>query len=276
MADLGELRTDRDDLIVTDRLYATAALRVTPDFRLRAGVESLDAKREGDVRVGVDTEARSFTLGADYVTPLGNAIGIETRRTDGEIAPASGLVTPLASNDYEENEVALVATYNPGASTRLSGRVGRTERKFDAFPDRNFDDNTWRFSGEWAMTPRTILEGELYRTPRSIIDVAASYVDTRGWGLGARWAATAKIAVSARYGEETRKYDTADPLLVLLVPAGPAPTDEKIRLFRLGVGYELTRRIQLMAGWDYGKRSSDVGTREYDYNALSFNARWVF
>jgi hypothetical protein len=63
---------------------------------------------------------------------------------------------------------------------------------------------------------------------------------------------------------------------VLLVPSGPAPTSEKIRLFRLGVGYELTRRIQLAAGWDYGTRSSDVGAREYDYNALSFNARWVF
>lgn len=276
MADLGEVRAPVEDLIITDRGYFTAAYRVTPDVRVRAGLDATNVEREGDGRAGIETESTGITVGADYITPLGNAIGLEVRRTDGEIAPVGGAVLPIGSHDYEETEVSAVLTYALGARTRVNGRLGRTEREFEAFPGRDFKGNTGRLSVEWGMSPRTLLEGEIWREARSIVDVAASYVDSRGWSIGPRWAPTAKIAVSARYMEEERKYDTADPLLVLLIPTGPRPTEEKIRLWRLGVGYELTRRINLALGWDYGKRSSDAALRNYDYNALSLNARWTF
>jgi hypothetical protein len=275
MADLGEIQVPREDLIVTDRGYFTAAYRISPDFRLRAGLEGLTTGREGDALAGIDTDTRSLTLGADYLTPLGNAIGIEARRTDGELRPV-GAAAPILDPNYKETELSGVLTYNPGPRTRVTGRLGRTERSFDGGPGRDFSGGTGRFSAEWGLTPRTILEGEVWREARSILDVAASHVDSRGWLIGARWAPTARIAVSARVTEEQRKYNRADPVLALLVPAGPRPTDETIRLFRLGVGYEFTRRIHLALGWDYGERSSDLARRSYDFNALSFNARWNF
>jgi hypothetical protein len=261
--------------VTRDRAFVTAAYRITPDFRVRGGLEGLRTDRDGPARGAVDTRTATGTIGADYVSRLGNTIGIEARRTEGELAPAplAGITT---TNDFEENELSGVLSYGPTAATRLTGRLGRTTRKYELFPGRDFSGTTGRLSGEWGVTARTLVAFDVWREARHLVDVSASHVDTRGWSLGPRWAPTAKTAFSARIMEERRKFDTADPLIVLLVPAGPAPTEEKFRGLRLGVGHELTRRIHIGLGIDYGKRTSDVATRSHDYNSVALNARWTF
>jgi hypothetical protein len=270
--DLAELRAPVDDEITENRVYGTAGYRFMPDWRVRAGFDVIDGERPA----ARDTEinSQSVAAGLDYVTPLGNALGVEVRSTEGD-ASVPELLDPagvFANNDYEETEVALVATYNPGPQLRLGARLGRTERTYSEIPGRNFEGTTGRFDVAWRPGNKTILAFEAYRVPRSIIDVGASHVLVEGVAFGPSWAPTAKLVFTARLVNEAREY-SGDPAAALDI----APLrDETVRALRLGAGWEATRRHHLGLAWEHGERSSNVLGRDFDYNTFMANLRYVF
>jgi len=264
-ADIGETRVERLDFVKTTRAAATAGYLVTPALRVRGG---LAATRSDRSRVReTETRALSTTLGADYVSPLGNAVGVEFRSTQGE-APFSELVTGLGavSNDYQERELSLVATYALGTQLRTGLRLGRTSREYDQIPGRDFDGTTGRASIDWLPGNKTILGFEAYREPRSIIDVAASHALVKGAAFGPRWAVTNKVVLSARLVRERRSYE-GDPALT----AGATLRDEVAHLWRFALGWEPQRFWQVGLALERGERESNLADRDYQYTAVMGN-----
>src|SRR5690606_31586032 len=102
LADLAEINEPVRDMLTTTRLFATGGYLLTPRIRLRAGVTA--AEGDSTRRSEADTESTALALGADYVSGLGNTIGIEYRRAEGE-APTDERIDPLGifvNNDYDE------------------------------------------------------------------------------------------------------------------------------------------------------------------------------
>jgi hypothetical protein len=210
--------------------------------------------------------------GVDYVSPLGNTLGFEFRRTQGQVptdefVPGVGFV----NNDYDENEISLVATYALGTQLRSGVRVGRTSRKYDQVSARDFDGNTGRVFLDWLPGNKTILGFEAYHEPRSVVDVAASHVVFTGIVFGPRWAVTNKVVLSARFVRERREYE-GDPALA----AGGVLRDEVLSLVRFAFGWEPQRRWQLSAALDRGERESNIAGRDYNYAAVMGNVAWVW
>ena len=269
--DLAERQAPIEDLVTENSFYGSAAYRLTPDWRLRGGFEVLDLDRPESVEA--ETSSRGLFAGIDYVTPLGNAIGLEVRQAEGDAAvPEDVAGVRLVNNDYDEREIALVAAYNPGVRLRLGARVGRTERTYSELPGRDFDGTTYRFEVSWLPGNKTLLGFEAYKEPRSIIEIAASHVLVEGVSFGPSWAPTAKLVFSARAFREERDY-SGDPAAELGVAT---IREETLRGLRLSAGWELTRRYRLGVAIDNGERSSTVSDREYDYTALMANLRYEF
>ena len=124
----------------------------------------------------------------------------------------------------------------------------------------------------WRPGNKTLLVLRVYREPRSIIDVAASHVLVEGVSFGPSWAPTAKLVFSASFINEQREY-SGDPAAALeLEPL----RDETVRGVVLGAGWEVTRRHHVGLAWERGERTSNVLGRDYDYNTLMLNLRYVF
>ena len=264
-ADISETQLERLDLVKTTRAAATAAYLVTPAVRVRGGLAGTRSDRS-EARA---TETRAFTAtaGADYVSPLGNTLGIEYRSTDGE-APFSETVAGvgLVSNDYRERELSVVATYALGAQLRTGARLGRTWRDYDQISGRDFDGTTGRLSVDWLPGNKTILGFEAYREPRSVIDFAASHVLLKGVAFGPRWAVTNKLVLSARVVRERRTFE-GDPAL----SAGATLRDDVVHLWRLALGWEPQRFWQAGVALDRGERESNIPSRDYQYTAVMAN-----
>lgn len=264
-ADVGETLTDRLDMVTSTRLGGTAAYRITPGFRVRGGLAgiSTDRKEARDTEV----DATSWTIGADYVSPLANTVGLEYRSTNAE-APNAEFVTGLGlvNNDYRERELSLVATYALGAQLRSGLRVGRTQREYAEVPARDFDGTTGVVTLDWRPGNKTILGFEAYRLPRSVIDVAASHVLVKGIAFGPRWAVTNKMVLSARVLRERRVFE-GDPELT----AGATLRDELVTLWRLALGWEPQRFWQVGIGLDRGERESNIAGRDYQFTAMMAN-----
>jgi len=270
LVDISETQSAVRDMVTSTRVGATAAYLVTPSARLRAGLARGVSERER--RADAETRADAVTLGADYVSPLGNTLGLEFRKATGD-APVPELVAPtgtFVNNDYDEREVAVVASYAPGPQLRTGGRLGRTKRSYTEIPGRDFDGTTGRLRVEWLPGNKTILGFEAYKEPRSIIDIAASHIVAKGVAFGPSWAATAKLVFSARFIRERRTFE-GDPTLTL---AGAPLRDEQVNLLRLGVGWELLRHWQASVAFDRGERESNAAGRDYNYNAIMANLAW--
>lgn len=269
LTDLSQLQRPSDDMVTENHAYATGAYRLGPNVRLRGGLDGVRQKREG--LDAVRQRANAVTAGADYVTPLGNSVGAEVRRSQGNSPVTVVLGTPPVDNDFEEREVAAVATWVITPQIRTNARVGRTEREHDQFPGLDFDGTTWRVAVDWMPLNKTGFGIEWYKVPRSVIDINTSFVLTRGVTLGPRWAPTEKLVFALTFSRERQQFsDPTNPVL------GPFPLDETIRRWRLAAGWEPVRHIELSAGLERGERSSNGINRDYDYNQFMANARYRF
>jgi len=269
--DMGETLTERLDLVTTKRAAATAAYLISPRIRLRAGVDGTDTDREQNRTTNV--RAVRWTVGTDYVSPLGNTIGLEYRDTNG-VAPDAEFVPQLGrfvDNDFHERELSIVSTYALGATLRSSIRLGHTRRDYSDVPERSFNDNTGVVTVDWLPGSKTVLRFEAYRLPRSVADVSASHEVQRGVAFGPRWAMTSKTVLSARLLNERRTF-SGDPGVI----AGAVKRDEVYRIARFAFGWEPQHFWQVGVAFDVGERESNIDGRDYQYNAVMANLAYVW
>jgi len=267
-ADPSETQTNRLDLVKSATVGATAVYLIAPSLRLRGGL--LGLKDERTQAVKQESRAVSATAALEYVSPLLNTVGLEYRSTRGEAPLAVGAP---GNPDYEERELAVVATYALGAQLRMTGRLGYTARDYDEenTTQHNFAGSTGRVLLEWLPGYKTILGLAVYREPRSVIDVAASHMIVSGVSFGPRWAVTNKAVLGAQLVSERRRFD-GDPSLA----AGNTLRDELVHLVRISAGWEPARYWQLSAAFDHGERDSNVVGRDYKFNAVMGNIAYAW
>jgi len=270
LGDLAEIRGRAKEIITADRLDLTGGYRFHPDWRLTGGIGA--TRVENDSRPAENTDSSGIRGGIEYVSPLGNAVGIEVRYAEGDAPVDDPLVGSFPGNQYEETETALTLTYALGETLRVRGRLGYTERTYSQFPASNFSGTTGRAGVDWRLGVKTLFTAEAYRTPDSVIDVDALYVDLRGVGVGLHWAPTYKLVFSARALNERRVY-RGD---VLAASTGLPQRDETARVLRFGAGWEPERRWQFSSALDFGTRESNLLGRDYDYTAATVNLRYTF
>lgn len=273
LASLTEVQRAVKRMVTNDDFFANGAWRLGPSTRLRGGFAYGRGVRDTPGEDKVVFGTRTVVVGADYVTTLANAIGVEYRRTRGDapISPTLDVNGTFANNDYEEREYALVAAYTSSATLHFNGRLGHTERTYTDLPN-NFSGTTYRGGVEWLPGAKTIIALEAYKEPRAVIDIVASHVLTRGFAFGPAWAPTAKLAFSLRYVNEHRAFVAAD---ANVAPAGTL-LDETVRIGRLGIAWEPQRLLQVGLGLDRGNRESNTLGRNYNYTAAMANIRVIW
>lgn len=270
-AALSEVQASVADEIDERRGIATAAYRLGANSRLRGGFEHL--RYERPTRRVAETRTNVFTLGADYVTPIGNAVGLEWREARGD-APVSEAIAPGVGveNDYRQRDLALTGSWAASAFIRVGGRAGYTQRGYTEVADRDFSGPTWRLTLDWRPGAKTVLTFETYRSMTSLVDVAASHVLIKGFSFGPSWAPSAKLNFSARFLREDQAFE-GDPAAALRVTP---ERQEIVRAIRLGTYWELNRHWHFQFAYDTGERESNILGRNFRYNAGVANVRFIF
>jgi exopolysaccharide biosynthesis operon protein EpsL len=272
LIDLAGIQRPIKDLITEDHLFASGAYLLGPSVRLRGGVDGFKGSHSAVSGEFANSTITTVTGGADYVTTLQNSIGVEVRQSQAKVPFQEPVGLTLVNNEYTEKEVALVATYIPSSQLRTTGRIGHTRRHHKDLSQRDFSGTTWRMAADWTPLNKTGFELALYKEPRSIIDIAATYVVVKGVSFGPRWAPTEKLVFNMALVRETQDFAGAADRIVLGAPL----QSETVRIVRFGAGWEPKRFVQLTAGFDHGIRSSNVLFRDYSYNAAMLNAKFDF
>jgi hypothetical protein len=271
-ANLSEIQRAQYDPITETQLNATARYQLGPHVGLRAGTAYIDYNRPA--RAFSNTKTLLVTGGADYVTALGNVIGVEVAEAKGD-APVNQLVDPLGlfvDNGYTQHDVGVVSTWVVSPSMRVAGRVGKTTRHYTELPGRDFSGPTWSVMAQWLPSAKTMFTFESSKHVSSIIDIGASHIVVKGIAFGPGWAPTAKLNFQARLLRQHQVFE-GDPEAAL----GVAPLrQEFIRGYRLGSYWEYSRQVHFTFSLDHGERESNILGRNYTYNAGIAQVRYIF
>jgi len=271
-ASLSEIQRAQYDPITENRVYANGRWAVGPHLGLRGGVDFADYHRPN--RQPAETQTVAGTAAVDWITDLGNMVGLEVRQTHGD-APVNQQVDPtgqFVNNDFTQTDVAIVATWFASPNIRFAGNVGRSHRTYTDLTDRDFNGPIWRAAVHWTPLPKAYFDFETSKTVSSIIDIGASHVVVRSVSFGPGWALTAKTNFSARYIHQHLDYG-GDPAAAAGVSA---LRSDVVRTLRLGTYWEYTRHIHVTAAWDHGTRESNELGRDFTYNAIMGNIRYIF
>lgn len=269
-ADLGEFRVERRAMIITERYLVDGGWRFHPNWRVFAGFEHGRAARDSEI--APELESNSARASLTYRTPLGNAVGIEARGTRGDQRIGDDLTGNTFIDEFEEREISGTLAYVLGATLRVAGRVGHTERSYKDLTGRDFSGTTYRGQVEWLATQKLVMDFEAYRGPEASIDIDASHILRQGAEFGVSWAATFKLVFTARFTNERRLYQ-GDPFAQI---TGLPLRDDTLRIWRFGAGWEPQRHWQLGAGVDFGERTSNRLGDDYEYYQVMLNARFVW
>ncbi|MGH8640274.1 MAG: outer membrane beta-barrel protein, partial [Burkholderiales bacterium] len=246
--------------------------RFTPRWRIRGALDWTKWDHSDPTRDSLDASIPSGTIGLDYVTPLGNSVGVQSKYSVGDYPNRQVVAGSQVDNSYKELESSAVMRWIFTSKSIFDARAGYTSRRQDQVPQRDFDGFTGRVNYDWFIGPRTLLNFAVWREIQSTEDVSASYILSEGWGIGPAWAPTSKVVLQAKYIREDRDY-RGDPGFVL---SGGPPREDTFRGVRLNVGYTPRRNIQLSVSAEGGDRESNVVGADYDYAAASANVRFLF
>ena len=271
-ASLSEIQRAAHDPITETVVNTGARYALGPHLGVRGGASFIEYNRPS--RSFSNTRTVVGTGGIDYVTSLGNVIGVEASQGHGD-APVDESVDPLhifVSNGYRQRDVGVVTAWTIGTFVRVAGRVGRTVRQYTALPGRDFNGPTWNLVMQWTPTAKTVLVLESSKRVTSIIDIGASHIVAKEVGFGPGWAPTAKLNFQARLFRQHQVFE-GDPNAAL----GVSPLrQEFIRGYRLGSYWEYTRQVHFTFALDHGERESNILGRNYTYNAATGNVKYFF
>lgn len=270
LADPAETGRSTKEMVTEDRVHFLAAYRLGPSVRVTGGAEYADAS--GFERLASVDSGLTVRGGIDYVTSLGNSLGLEARQTKGDAPVSADLgIGAFPDNRFTATEYAAVLTYGEDTDLLIRGRLGHTEIEYTDLPARNFAGTTGRARVAWRPGVKTLLVLEVYKEPAAILDADALYVLRKGVGFGPSWSPTVKLVFAVRLTEERRQYQ-GDPTIA----AGAPLRDETLRFIRFGVGWEPERRWQVGGAFDFGERESNVLGRNYVFHAIVANVRYTF
>jgi len=121
-ANLSEIQRPIYDPITETQFSANGRYVLGPHIGLHAGAAFIDYNRPS--RAFSNTKTTIATGGIDYVTSLGNALGVEVAQAHGN-APVNQLVDPLGlfvNNDYTQRDVAVTGNIGISPTMRVAGR----------------------------------------------------------------------------------------------------------------------------------------------------------
>ncbi len=254
----------RKDVRIRHRFQGEAARVVGQNTQLtfRAGFADIGSTG-GD---SLDQENVSGGVSFDYVTDIGNSVGIEADYVDGRFKSNS-------LRDYTQASLGPTITWNASPITTLTGRVAYTRRSHDNDPVEDFDGVTARVRLNWRPSPDTRVVASVFRILSNLGDQISTYAIVHGVSIEPTWQVGSRTALRFMLGYENREYQ-AEPGLVL--PPTATERTDKVSVGGVWLDWQTTDALSFTAGVSAGDRSSNRNLASYDYQTAEVHVRFGF
>ena len=266
------VQSSTPNFLTRRRAFFNAAYMLTPRWRLRGEAGRFTQSNELPARRLNDTGIDSVDLTVSYVTPASNQIGFGVRAEDARLPNREFVAGDFFDNSYRQQNVAAVADWILGGSSRVNARVGSIRRSYAQLPQRDFEGATFHAGYDWSPTGKLILSASAQKDISSTEEILIGFVLVKGVALQPTLRLTDKLNIAALLDYSDREY-RSDPALVLA--AVPNRTDH-VRSAAVTISYRPIRTVALQMSLLHQTRSSMVAFGDYAANVVSMSARIGF
>ena len=261
-----------NNLITQRKAFAHGALQIGAPWKLKFGVEKLDAQNSLTSLQTQDSRVDTYNAGLQYLSRAGSVVEFISEMSNGRYPNRQIVGLSPVDNSYKQWDNGVATSWKPTGKTTLKGRLNYTKRSYNDVPQRDFSGITGLISGIWQVTDKTSLGLFAYRNIGVIENTTASYSVNRGVAATAAWKATAKITLNLNLAQDRLVY-SGDPGFVLATT--PARQDTLTSL-QFGANYQVLRNTLLGLNLQRGINQSNQALASYNYNSVMLNVRSVF
>jgi hypothetical protein len=234
--------------------FASAMLRMSPDWKLRGAVRYSDVGNSLQRFSTLNLQEWTYEAGSRFYSKgTDDFVGINLRVADGRLPNRTVAAGSTIDNAYRQYTLEGVVDYQLSGLTRLSGNLGYTSREYQQLSQRNFDGFTGRLSAVHAFSSKTSLNAAVFREIGAWEDITANFVLTQGVSLTATQAISDKLAGRFGYSYRTRAF-LGEPNFVLTA----TPTrEDSFNSLSLSLTWRPTRLSQVVGAVSRDTRSAN-------------------
>jgi exopolysaccharide biosynthesis operon protein EpsL len=234
--------------------FASAMLRMSPDWKLRGAVRYSDVGNSLARFSTLNLQEWTYEAGSRFYSKgTDDFVGINLRVADGRLPNRTVAAGATIDNAYRQYTLEGVVDYQLSGLTRLSGNLGYTSREYQQLSQRNFDGFTGRLSAVHTVSSKTSLNAAIFRQIGAWEDLTANFVLTQGVSLTATQAISDKLAGQVGYSYRTRAF-LGEPNFVLTA----TPTrEDSFNSLSLSLTWRPTRLSQVVGAVSRDTRSAN-------------------
>jgi exopolysaccharide biosynthesis operon protein EpsL len=248
--------------------FFDAAYMLTPRWRLKGELTDARASNTIPELLVNDIDIDGTGFGVSYISPAGNEVGVNIRIAEAQFPFPQLVAGNLVDNAYRQRNAGLVTNWTISGHSRLNAQLGRVDRNYEQFPERNFDDTTYHAAYEWKATGKLSLTAEAQRDISPYEEVNTNAVLLHGIALRPSFDLTEKINISGALEHNNMDY-LGDAGLVL---GTVQPRSDRMRVAALRILYRPIRHAWAEAALRREDRSSSDPFGDYEVNIVSVTA----
>jgi exopolysaccharide biosynthesis operon protein EpsL len=245
-------------------------------WHLLAGISRYDLKNSAAFAGIPSTAQTTEEYGLRYVAASQSSITATRRSTSGVYPAAEGSLDNLIDTRLKVRETELNATWIATARSTLTGRVTRTERRYDPFAQFNFSGVGGEIRYSWTPTARLAFSAAALRTHTPFFQSTGSAAagsthrvdDTITFGPG--WRVSEKLSLNLTASRVVSDFPASG-----ILAAGPSRRDTA-RYLSLGANWTVHRKVNLSATLRREERSSNIPGLDYQDTILGATATLTF
>ena len=265
LSNFADFSSTEKNIVQSRSVSDSLSYKVTPEIFIAASVGRRRQSNSAETLRIADYSASFRELGVLFVSPSNNQLKVSYRETDGRyptpqrIASNTSFAPSVATNNYVQGNLDLSGDWAVTGTSRFSGRIGLTRRRYDDVSLHNFNGSTGAINYFWNPGGKLQINAEARRIIDSTSDISSSYFLTKGITLKPTWTPTEKISVTGSF-DWTRR----DPLGNLdRLPSFLATRGDNT----LGVGfliiYKPTRNFNIELNVKREQRNSEAQVSDY-------------
>lgn len=207
--------------------------------------------------------------GIKYVAPSQNWISVVQRETLGKYRDR--VLNPAAQLDsgFDQSETEANLSWRLTGKSMIDAKLGYIDRIHDHFSRRDYSGAISRLLWHWTPTGKLQFDLSLSRNLHSFQEAANSYFVADTLSVSPIWNYSAKTRFRFKYDYSDRDYRGA------IAPTTKLRRD-RVQSLLFSADWQATRKILVSGMLQRDRRNSNTDSFDYDSNAVSINAQFLF
>ena len=276
IAGFNEIRSAVKNLRTVERQTASVNWRFHPDWTAYASREQSTTDNELPSFASLNRESNTTEAGMRYNNPLGTQLALSYRLIDSEFPNRSGFTAVLFGDESVQSAVTLEAAWLPSAKTRISTKLSRVKIDYEDSPQREFSGFNQRVDIGHTLTSKVTLNASVYKEVEPIDDILSTYVEATGISFNPSWAISSKLVLRGGVGYQDREYLGSTGFVSNGFFTAADDRNDSSKSANLALSYVPSLKSLIQVQYQAEKRESSLNNQSYQFNSLSFVARYTF